>query len=204
MSLLKKWLGCVLSFVLGVCGLSLSACSGMIVERSIDASALGAVGASITSKSSETTKAYKVITDSDLFKSAKDMDLTAEFVWMKVFAVITLVLSILLIVYSVVLLLKNLNIIKTKSKIFDIITISLIVLTLVSVVGLMITSNIYAEAVEDKVTSIIKAMLPVAYISKIKYNASVNIGLYQPIMLTVSIVVTLLVLANQFFNKKKV
>jgi len=89
MSIVKKWTSCVVSFIAGVLGLALSACSGMVVK--IDAL-----------KVKETTKAFKVITDADLYKDAKTAGTGTEFLWLKVFAIITLIISILLIVYAIV------------------------------------------------------------------------------------------------------
>ena len=48
MSIVKKWTSCVVSFIAGVLGLALSACSGMVVK--IDAL-----------KVKETTKAFTLI-----------------------------------------------------------------------------------------------------------------------------------------------
>lgn len=190
MDFLKKWMACIVSFVAGVCGLALSACSGMVTKITYDA----ALGMDATS---DITKAFKVLTDSDLYTQAKEFGLGSEFMTMKVFAIITLVVSVLLIAYALVMLLKNLNVIKCDSRIFDIVGISLFVLLLVATIGLLVSSNSYANAMEDAVNK----MMAVAYSGMA--TAKFSLGVYQPIMLVVSIIGALAYGTFTFLNMKK-
>lgn len=201
MKILKKWASCVISFVAGVCGLALSACSGM-VAKVVFPELLAAYGAE---SSTETTKAFKVLTDKDLYTQAKEIGLGSEFMVMKVFAIITLVVSILLIVYALVMLLKNLNVIKYESKIFDIVGISLIGLLMISTIGLLIASNNYANEMEkfmkaDLVVGMkqLEAMIG----SAINWKLSISVGFYQPAMLVISIISALAIGTVTFLNKK--
>jgi len=173
MSILKKWAGCVMTFIAGVLGLALSATTGMKTTTIIGSS---------------TTKAHKVITDSELMDMAEVLKIDGEFIIMKAFAIITLIISALLIVYSIISLLQNLKIIKTKSNAINFIGLALVVLLLVATIGLLIASNNYASAMEDAM--------------KIMGVTKVGIGVYQPVMLAVSII-TLIVTSMFSFLKKK-
>ena len=123
MNFVKKWTSCILSFVCGVLGLALSACSGMIVKATVDTTALGGE----ISKIDEMTKAFKVITDNSLYKDAKSLGIGTEFVWLKVFAILTLVISVLLIIFALIKLLQNVNLIKTNHIAIDIVGHSLFI-----------------------------------------------------------------------------
>ena len=225
MNFLKKWMSTIISFVADVCGLALSACTGMKVSGMIDASALESHLGQDPSRSFESiTKAYKVLTDGDLYTQAKAAGLGKDFMVMKVFAIITLVVSILLIAYAIVMLLKNLNVIKCESKIFDIVGICLFVLLLVATIGLLVSSNAYANAMEKAGVAIAQAkaefeaglessltqagathLLPmVPTLSAMsKITATINIGFYQPAMLVISIVSTLVYGTFTFLKLKK-
>ena len=203
MSFVKKWISTIVSFVAGVCGLALSACSGMVASGMVDASALGMGKNPVDS----TTKAFKVLTDADLYKKAKELKLGTEFMLMKVFAIITLIISILLIIYAIVMLLKNLNVIKCESKIFNIVGIALVALLLIATIGLLITSNNYANAMEDATINGLKAMyllggVPETALSNIKFDINVKVGLYQPIMLVISIISAIVVSTFTFIKRK--
>jgi len=221
MNFVKKWMTTIISFVAGVCGLALSATVGMKVVGMIDASALQSqLGGDYSQGFKETTKAFKVLTDSDLYKNAKRAGIGSEFMVMKVFAIITLVISILLIAYAIVMLLKNLNVIKCESKIFDIVGISLLVLLVVATIGLLVSSYGYANAIDESKMAIIQAqnefeaglkaempeamhsMIPALLLS-IKITAAASIGFYQPAMLVISIVSALVYGTFTFLNKKK-
>ncbi len=224
MTFLKKWASCIISFVAGVCGLALSACTGMKAVGKIDASALQSQLGMDPSQSFESAaKGFKVLTDGELYDQAKLAGIGKEFMIMKVFAIITLIVSILLIVYAIVVLLKNLNAIKRESKIFDIVGICLFVLLLVATIGLLISSNAYANAMETSGAAILQArgkfaagltaklteagatqvlpMVPtLAGLAKI--SASVSVGVYQPAMLVISIISALVYGTFTFLNKK--
>lgn len=196
MGFLKKWIRCILSFIAGVLGLAMSACTGMVISGTIDLSAIGAGKESIN----EATKAYKILTDSSLYTDAKSANLGAEFITMKVFAIITLVVSILLIVYAIIMLLKNLNVIKSDSIIFNIVGWSLACLLLIATIGLLVSSNVFAHAmVEFGVDSMVNDLgLPKSFI-----NMTGKVGLYQPFMLTTSIVLALASAIFAFVKTKK-
>ncbi len=191
MNFVKKWASCIISFVAGVCGLALSACSGMIAKLTAN-EALSAYLQSNTS----TTKAFKVLTDSDLYEEAKLLGIDSEFMTMKIFAIITLVVSVLLIVYALVMLLKNLNVIKCESKLFDIVGIALFALLLVSTIGLLIASNGYAGAMKDVQ---MKSLAQFGDMVSLK----ISVGVYQPAMLVISIISAVAYGAVMFLNKKK-
>lgn len=201
MNFLKKWIGCIVSFVAGVCGLALSACTGM-VTKAVFPEAVAAYG---PKSSTETTKAFKVLTDSDLYTQAKEAGLGKEFMTMKVFAIITLIVSILLIAYAVVMLLKNLNVIKFESKIFDIVGVSLMMSLLVATIGLLISSNAYASEMEKIMKSNIALgikQLETMLGSAINWKLSISIGVYQPVMLVISIISALAVGTFTFLKRK--
>jgi len=204
MSFVKKWINCILGFVAGVCGLALSACSGMVASGMVDASALGMDKNPIDS----TTKAFKVLTDSSLYTEAKELGIGKEFMTMKVFAIITLVISVLLIVYAIVMLLNNLNVIKLENKMLNIIGISLFALLLISTIGLLISSNNYANAMEDSMIKALKSQfilggVPEAALSNIKFDLNVKVGVYQPAMLIISIISAIAVSVFTFINRKE-
>lgn len=203
MSFVKKWISTIVSFVAGVCGLALSACTGMVASGMVDASALGMGKTPVDT----TTKAFKVLTDGNLYKEAKELNIGTEFMLMKVFAIITLVISILLIIYAIVMLLKNVNVIKCDSKIFDIVGIVLFALLLIATIGLLITSNNYANAMEDATISGIKAMyllggVPETALSSIKFDINIKVGVYQPVMLVISIITAIVVSTFTFIKRK--
>ena len=197
MAILKKWIGCVISFVAGVCGLVLSACSGMVVKGSIDASQLGMEPQSIN----KTTKAFKVITDSSLYSDAKELGLGTEFIWLKIFAIITLIVSVLLVVYSIISLLQNLNVIKSSHIAFDIVGISLVALLLVSTIGLLVTTNVYASGTEEKMLNMMSLEFG-NYASLVDINLNIKHGIYQPAMLTISIITAIVTSTFTFLKRK--
>lgn len=176
MDLVKKWLSCIISFVAGVLGLSLSATSGM---KTI-----------VNDKVVDKTKAFKVITDSKLADQAELYQASTEFTWLKIFAIITLIVSVLLIIYAIILLLKNLDIIKSSSSLFGTTGILLASLLLISAIGLMITSNIYANAVQD-------------FVVKLNPLFSMKLGAYQPLILVISIITFIAIMTDWYFNRKR-
>ncbi len=196
MNFVKKWISTIISFVAGVCGLAFSACSGMVTDIVAKDTQL-AQGLKAMGLTSNSTKAFKVLTDGDLYTEAKAAGIGDEFMVMKVFAIITLIVSIILIIYAIVMLLKNLDVIKYDSKIFDIVGICLFALLLIATIGLLISSNAFANAQEDKLTAALTAM---GYISMV--NIKVGLGVYQPIMLVVAIVSALAVSTFTFINRK--
>lgn len=206
MSFVKKWIGCIVSAVAGICGLALSACSGMVVSAIIDSTAIGGKKTTLVDS---TTKGFKVLTDSKLYEQAKGFGVKTEFLWMKAFAIITLVVSILLILYAIVMLLKNLNVIKYDSKIFGIVGLVLVALLLISTIGLLVSSNVYAGAMEDSILTLAKGLTlsqlggNAALLALVKFDVSASVGLYQPIMLAIAIVSALAVSAFAFINRKQ-
>ena len=190
MSIVKKWAGCVMSFIAGVLGLALSSCSGMKVVVKTP------VGSETT-----VTKAFKVITDSDLLDQAKAAGLKSEFVMMKVFAIITLIVSVLLIVYSVVALLQNLNVIKSSHIAFDIAGWVLVGLFLVAIIGLVISSNDYGS----EIASVTEKGLEATYAAMgqpINITVNAKLGAYQITMLVVSIVTAIVTGVFAFLKRK--
>ena len=202
MNFLKKWAGCIISLITGVCGLALSVLVGMKSYAMVDATAIGGEKTVITD---EVTKAFKVLTDKELYNKSRQLGIGDEFTTMKVFAIITLVVAILLVVYAIILLLKNLNVIKFESKIFDIAGICLFVLLLVGTIGLIVSSNAYAGAMENALNGVISmatASVPEQYLSLLVKQCSVSIGFYQPAMLVISIISTLIFTTFTFLNRK--
>ena len=185
MGFLKKWTSCILSFIAGVLALAMSACTGMIVSGSADLSALGMSAQTID----KTTKAFKVLTDASLYADAKNAGIGKEFMTMKVFAIITLVVAVLLIVYSIIMLLKNLNVIKSNSIVFNIIGWSLVALFLIATIGLLVTSNTYANlAIELTKAELLSKGIPAQYVPTLPIEVTGKVGVYQPFMLATSII----------------
>lgn len=209
MNFLKKWMNAIVLFVSGVLGLLLSLCSGMKSSYNINASALGSPYAEMISSShSETTKAHKIITDSNLADTAKSLGISTEFTWLKVFGIIGVIVSIILIVYAVVLLLKNLNVIKCENKVFDIITLALPAALLVATIGLLVCSLGYANAQEDALLkmlngTILNSPTTSQYASVIKTSSCVKIGVYQPIILAISVVAVVVVATFTYLKNKQ-
>ena len=187
MQMIKKWGSCVFSFIAGVLALALSACSGMVAVQTI-------AGQSTT----DVTKAFKVLTDNDLLAQAKAAGLQSEFMTMKVFSIILTVLAVLLIVYSIIMLLKNVKVIKSESKIFSIVGLIIIGLFLIASIGVLVSSNIYAGAMAEHVNNLL-ALSPYASVA----SASVKIGVYQPIMLAIGIVSALVIAFCEIKNIKE-
>ncbi len=209
MNFLKKWINSIVLFITGALGLLLSLCTGMKTSYGIDASALGSPYSDMLSQSHcETTKAHKVITDSDLATSAKNFGISTEFTWLKAFGIIGVIVSIILVIYAVVLLLKNLGVIKFENKVFDVISIVLPAVFVVATVGLLICSFIYANAQQDAIIKMLNGTILSnpqisAYASLIKTSASVNVGVYQPLILAISIVGALIVGTFTFLKAKQ-
>ena len=94
---------------------------------------------------------------------------------------------------------------KIESKIFDIVGICLFVLLLVSTIGLLVSSNAYANAMDDSLIAVMKkatASVPAQYLPKVVIKSSVEIGFYQPAMVVISIVSALVYGTFTFLNKK--
>lgn len=184
MQMIKKWGSCIVPFIAGVLALALSACSGMVAVSTI-------MGQSTTN----VTKAFKVLTEKELLTQAKEAGLTSEFMTMKVFSIVLTVLAVLLIIYSIIMLLKNVNVIKSDSKVFSIVGLSLISLFLIASIGVLVSSNIYAGAMAEHANNLFEQL----HMSAIA-SASVKIGVYQPIMLATGIVSALAVIFCEIKN----
>ena len=190
--MIRKWGSCIIAFIAGVLSLAMSACSGMVAVKTI-------AGQTTT----DVTKAFKVLTDSELLKQAKEAGLESQFITMKVFSIILTVLAVLLIIYSIVMLLKNVNVIKSESKVFSIVGLSLIALFLIATIGVLVSSNVYAGAMAEHANTLLEAM-KAQYASMgqtIEASASVKVGLYQPFMLVTGIISAL---AIAFFEIKNI
>lgn len=117
------------------------------------------------------TKAFKVLTDKDLLTQAKEAGLQSEFMTMKV--------------YAIIMLLKNVNVIKSESKIF-----SIVGLILIASIGVLHSSNIYAGAMSEHANLSLQLRKDnlAALGQTFKCSASVKISIYQSIMLATVIV----------------
>ena len=197
MDFLKKWASCIFSFVAGALGLILSLCTGMIKSVSVSSNVIPAANIA----QNENIKAHKMLTDSKLADQADLYKVSTEFSWLKAFSVIMTVVSILLVVYSLVMLLKNLDVIKFDHAAFDIVGIVLSVLLLVAVVGLVITSNVYANAIEDAVIKALNLQF-VSYISYVTISAQFSVGVYQWTMLVVGIIAAVVTTTFTILRRK--
>ena len=193
MQMIKKWGGCLFSFLAGVLTLALSACSGMVAISTINGQSTTGV-----------TKASKVLTDKELFTQAKEAGLQTEFVTMKVFSIILTVIAVLIIIYSIIVLLKNVKVIKCESKIFSIVGLSLIGLFLIATIGVLISSNVYAAAMAEHSNALLEALKAQAAAvgQTLNASASVKIGVYQPIMLVTGIVFSIVITFCEIKNIK--
>ncbi len=187
MDILKKWTSCIVSFVAGVLALAMSAVSGMVAVTSIPTMA----------NETSITKAYKVLTDNQLLEEAKKAGLESKFITMKVFSVILTVVAVLLLIYSIVMLLKNLNVIKSESKVFGIVGIILSVLFIATAIAVLVASNSYASAMQSVMADLVS--LQTSGLGSI----SIKVGLYQPFMLITSIISGLAISAFEILNLKK-
>ena len=175
MRFLKKWTSCIFSFIAGVITLALSACSGMVTSNIL--------------AGKSTTKAFEVITDTDLLKTAEQLGVESKFATMKAFSIILMVVAVLLLVYSIILLLKNLNVIKSKSKALDIVGWTLVALFLLSTIAVLVSSNVYADAMMATTTG---RML----------QLSAKVGFYQPFMLGTGIVLAIITTVFALLKRK--
>ena len=193
MQMIKKWGSCVIAFIVGVLSLAMSACSGMVAVTTI-------AGQSTT----DITKAFKVLTDNELLKQAKEAGLESQFMTMKVFSIILTLLAVLLIVYSIVMLLKNVNVIKTESKVFSIVGLSLIALFLIATIGVLVSSNVYATAMAEHANKLLEAVKAQYALmgQTIEASATVKVGLYQPFMLGTGIVSSIAIAFFEIKNLK--
>lgn len=198
MSFFKKWISCIVSFVAGVLGLALSACNGMTVVANINADAINSL---LSQNTTETVKAFEIITDSSLLTQAQELGIEKQFITLKVFSIIMLVVSILLIIHSLILLLKNVNVIKSNHKAFDVATTVLTVLFIVSVIAVLVSSSVYAAAFEQAMTASVLAQFG-EYSSLVIAEVVASIGIYQWLMLAISIVALVLNSSVCYLNKK--
>ena len=196
MEFIKKWASCLFSFIAGALGLLLSLCTGMSNTVSITSPALG-----INEVSESTTKAHKMLTDSSLATQAETYNASTEFGWLKAFSIIMMVVSILLIVFAIVMLLKNVNVIKSDSSVFDICEIVLAGLLLVAVIGLVVSSTVYAGALEEGITAAL-GLKYASMISALTISVSVSVGIYQWVMLVVGIISALAITTFNVLNRK--
>ena len=208
MNFIKKWLTSIVLAVSGVLGLLLSLLVGMKVSYGIDASALGSPYAEMLNQShQEATKAHEVLTDGSLVDSAKSFGISTEFGFLKAFGIIGVIVSVILILWAIVLLLKNLNVIKVENKAFDIVSLALPIAFVLATVGLLICSLVYANAQQDAILKLLNGSILsnsqiAGYASLIKLSATVKVGLYQPIILVISIIGALIVGTTTFLKLK--
>ena len=193
MQMIRKWGSCLFAFIAGVLSLAMSACSGMVAMRTI-------AGQSTT----DITKAFKVLTNNELLKQAKEAGLESQFMTMKAFSIILTIFAVLLIVYSIVMLLKNVNVIKSESKAFSIVGLSLIGLFLIATIGVLVSSNVYANGMGKHVNTLLEAVKDQYALmgQAIEVSASVKVGLYQPFMLGTGIISALAIAFFEIKNLK--
>lgn len=196
MNFLKKWTGCILSFVAGVLGLSLGCINGLTLAYSSDTSAASAAaGITIPEASfSGSTSVYEMVNDATI---------QTELVFLKVLTIVILVMSALLIVNAIVLQLKNLNVIKSSHIAFDIVTYVLVGLFAVVSILFLVVSILYANGVAETALETLQAnyaALPVAQL--ITYNVKSGIGAYQPIMVVVSVITAIATSVFTALNRK--
>ena len=182
MQIIKKWGSSVAALVAAILALALSACSGMVATTT-------AAGVSTT----ETTKAIKVLTDSELLDQAELLGLKSEFSVMILFSIILTVAAIALIVFAAISILKNLNVVRINNKILSIIGLSLAGLFLVATIGVLASSMAYADSMAD----IMSAMY--AGIAEI----SITVGVFQPTMLVVGIICPAVIAFCEFKSVKE-
>lgn len=208
MNFLKKWINSMVLGLSGFFGLILSLCTGMKTSYSIDASALGSPYAEAIGQShSETTKAYEVLTNGDLVTKAKDLGIGSEFGVLKAFGVVGVIVSVLLIMWAIVLILKNLRVIKCESKAFDIVSLVMPVLFLIATIGLLVSSLVFANAQEDAILKMLNGAFASNpdtsdYLNLININASVSVGVYQPIILAISVIAVIIMGTFAFLKVK--
>ncbi len=190
MNFLKKWINTIVLFITGALGLLLSLCTGMTLSASV-------AGKKALEK---VVKAHKIVTDSKLVDEAKLYDVSSEFSRLKAFAIVGVIVSIILVIYAIVLLLKNLNLVKCENKIFDIVALALPVLLLVVMVLVLVFSNLYANALKEPISTIL-SLNTGAPLSVIKVTAKV--GIYQPLMIAISAIATIIIGTFAFLKAKQ-
>jgi len=184
MNFIKKWGASLVSLVVGVLGLALSTCSGLIVKVLL--------GGKIVME--ETTKAHKIITDTDLADAAELMQLEGKFTLLKIASIIMMVISVLVLIYAIVMILKNINVVKGKDKTFGKVNLLLNVLLLVSVIAVLVATFVYGNGLADKLN-----VLQFGGIAKV----TVSVGVYQWAMLAVSVVGLLVAFLSNNKKSKK-
>lgn len=179
MKFIKKWLPCLLLYVCGILGFALLPCSGIILKITIfKKSTLSYLYAKDIFKKIEVTK-------------NTPQNLINSFTWLKIIAILCVILYVLLIIFAIVVALKNLKVIKTNKNrglLCSISLFALLLLVIALLVSTKITAGYYALAYESS------AKLLFA-------KASGSVGLYQQIMLYVAISAN--ILNSLTFIKKK-
>ncbi len=180
MKVLTKWASCAMAFLAGVLTLLVSLGSGMVTS---------------VAGQKETTQAMKVLTDSKLADAAEMYGLADKFGAMKGFSVVLTIVAVLCVVYAVLMLLKNLNVLKVSDKVFSIVGIVLGVAFMAAAIGVFVASVGYANGVEDFVKkSYAAAGMPV--------KVSVKVGVFQPVMLVVGILTAAVIGVFEFLKLK--
>jgi hypothetical protein len=190
MNFLKKWINSIVLFITGALGLLLSLCTGLTLSVSV-------AGTKVLDKA---VKAHKIVTDSNLVDEAKLYGVSSEFSRLKVFAIIGVIVSIILVIYAIVLLLKNLNVIKCENKIFDIIALVLPVVLLVVIILVLVFSNLYASSLKEPIATLL-SLGTGAPLTVIKVTA--KIGVYQPLMIATSAFATIIIGTFAFLKAKQ-
>lgn len=119
-----------------------------------------------------------MLTDSSLATQTETYNASTEFSWLKAFSIVMTVVSTLLVVFAIVMLLKNVNVIKSDSSVFDICELVLAGLLLVAVIGLVISSTVYAGALEEGII-VALGLKYASIISALIISVTVSVGIYQ-------------------------
>ena len=167
---LKKWLGCIVSFLVGVCGLTVLFLSGLKTDLF-----------AFNSVSKNYLKAYEILKVRDMPQQTPSY-LIESYKILFVIAIIAIVVYALLILWSIVLLLKNVNIIKKNSKAFNIVNSVLLGIVLIVLVGLILTTLNYAKNYD--------ILIETSY-AFINVKAHTTIGAYQWVMCIFALIANL-------------
>jgi len=137
------------------------------------------------------TPTYNIFKSNENASSYPDY-IIKSYTWLKVIAILMLIIYFALIIISVVLAFKNLNIL--KSKIYNKISFVLLFMLLITLVGFIITSLNYCKHLDTYIIS---------NFAFFKVKSTSHLGIYQYLMLTISSVLIILNITVNFIKQKK-
>ena len=181
--IIKKWLGCILSFIVGICGLSFLPLPGLITDIN-----------AFNSVSRNFIKAHEILKVKE-FPQKTPTFVVNSCIILFVCAIIAVIIYCLLIIWAIVQFFKNINLIKSKNKTINIINTILLISVLIISICLIFSTINFAKNYD--------ILIKDSY-SFFKATSKSSVGIYQYIIFILALIANIINAIFIFIKPKKI